>query len=139
MGYVFQEARLFPHLTVEGNLEYAIKRASQPQLVRETVVAWLGLKPLLLRWPTHLSGGERQRVAIARALLTSPRLLLMDEPLAALDKTARAELLDYLERLYQTLDIPVLYVSHSQEEVARLADHLINLEKGRIIASESAL
>ncbi|MDO8263262.1 MAG: molybdenum ABC transporter ATP-binding protein [Gallionella sp.] len=138
LGYVFQEASLFPHLSVRRNLEYGLKRIppEQRKVQLEQVVEWLGLNKLIERAsPVGLSGGERQRVAIARALLTSPRLLLMDEPLSALDAASKREILPYLERLHSKLDIPVIYVSHALDEVARLADHLVLMEQGRIIAS----
>jgi molybdate transport system ATP-binding protein len=137
LGYVFQEASLFPHLSVRGNLEYGYRRiAVADRRVRfEQVIEWLGLGSLIERNPTRLSGGERQRVAIGRALLTSPRLLLMDEPLSALDTASRQEIFPYLERLHGELDIPVLYVSHALDEVARLADHLVLLEQGHVIAA----
>jgi len=138
LGYVFQEASLFPHLSVRANLEYGYKRVplSERKVQLEQVVEWLGLERLIERGdPAKLSGGERQRVAIGRALLTSPRLLLMDEPLAALDTTSKQDILPYLERLHRELKIPVLYVSHALDEVARLADHLVLLQQGRVIAS----
>lgn len=137
LGYVFQEASLFPHLTVRDNLEYGMKRrASRPASADFAhVVELLGISHLLDRQPERLSGGERQRAAIARALLTQPRLLLMDEPLAALDLARKREILPYLERLHEELKIPVLYVSHAPDEVARLADHLVVLEAGRIVAA----
>ncbi|MDP4027530.1 MAG: molybdenum ABC transporter ATP-binding protein [Gallionella sp.] len=138
LGYVFQEASLFPHLSVKENLEYGLKRIppEQRRIELEQVVEWLGLSKLIDRAsPAGLSGGERQRVAIARALLTSPRLLLMDEPLSALDAASKREILPYLERLHSELDIPVIYVSHSLDEVARLADQLVLMEQGRVIAS----
>ncbi|MDD5058794.1 MAG: molybdenum ABC transporter ATP-binding protein [Sideroxydans sp.] len=138
LGYVFQEASLFPHLSVRANLEYGLKRTppAERKVPLEQVVEWLGLGRLIERGdPAKLSGGERQRVAIGRALLTSPRILLMDEPLSALDSTSKQEILPYLERLHRELNIPVLYVSHALDEVARLADHLVLLEKGRVIAS----
>jgi len=136
IGYVFQEANLFPHLSVENNLGYGLKRARQaiPGLAMHQAVELLGIGHLLKRMPERLSGGERQRVAIARALLASPKLLLLDEPLAALDQERKNEILPYLERLRDELEIPVLYVSHSQDEVARLADHLVVLEGGNVIA-----
>jgi len=138
LGYVFQEASLFPHLSVRRNLEYGLQRI--PQVERkvqlEQVVEWLGLNKLIDRNnPASLSGGERQRVAIGRAVLTSPRLLLMDEPLSSLDTASKQEILPYLERLHGELEIPVLYVSHALDEVVRLADHLVLLEQGRVIAS----
>jgi len=137
LGYVFQEANLFPHLSVRKNLEYGFKRMPQSErhLQLEHVAELLGVSSLLARDPTHLSGGERQRVAIARALLTSPRLLLMDEPLAALDSQSKSEIYPLLDRLNQELAIPVLYVSHSPDEVARLADYLMLMEQGKVLAS----
>ncbi|MEL0083306.1 MAG: molybdenum ABC transporter ATP-binding protein [Gammaproteobacteria bacterium] len=136
LGYVFQEASLFPHLTAMGNLQYARQRADQsmPVVAFDHVVELLGIGALLDRPPDRLSGGERQRVAIARALLIAPRLLLMDEPLASLDMNRRREILPYLEQLKSELDIPMLYVSHSPDEVARLADHLVALDRGRAVA-----
>ena len=138
LGYVFQEASLFPHLSVQGNLEYGFKRISPGarKVQLEQVVEWLGLNKLIGRSdPSSLSGGERQRVAIGRALLTSPLLLLMDEPLSALDAASKQEIFPYLEKMHGELEIPVIYVSHSLDEVARLADHLVVLEQGRVIAS----
>lgn len=136
LGYVFQEASLFAHLTVAGNLDYGARRAgpAAARVDRAAIIALLGIEGLLARRPARLSGGERQRVAIARALLTGPQLLLMDEPLAALDQARKNEILPYLERLHDTLDIPLLYVSHAPDEVARLADHLVVLEAGRVLA-----
>ncbi|MCK5931548.1 MAG: molybdenum ABC transporter ATP-binding protein [Fulvimarina manganoxydans] len=138
IGYVFQEASLFPHLSVRGNLLFASKgkapRESEPLRRFEEAVELLGLASLLSRAPDNLSGGERQRVAIGRALLSEPRLLLMDEPLSALDKETREDILPYLERLHETLAIPVLYVTHDMAEVERLADHLVLLETGRVRA-----
>ncbi|MEJ8862595.1 MULTISPECIES: molybdenum ABC transporter ATP-binding protein [Pseudomonas] len=137
LGYVFQEASLFPHLSVLANLAFGLKRIPKPQRRVDMAHATelLGISHLLDRHPQHLSGGERQRVGIARALLTSPKLLLMDEPLAALDAQRKGEILPYLQRLHDELDIPVLYVSHSQDEVARLADHIVLLSNGRALAS----
>jgi len=138
LGYVFQEASLFPHLSVRANLEYGYKRIApaERRVQLEQVVEWMGLRHLIARGDVaSLSGGERQRVAIGRALLTSPRILLMDEPLSALDTNSKQEILPYLERLHRELNIPVLYVSHAMDEVARLADHLVLMEKGRVIAS----
>lgn len=135
LGYVFQEASLFPHLSVMGNLRYGPKRAASAQHVSlEQAIELLGIGHLLDRKPEGLSGGERQRVSIARALAVSPRILLMDEPLAALDLQRKQEILPYLQRLHDQLDIPVLYVSHSPDEVARLADHLVVMEAGRVLA-----
>ncbi|MBV4531135.1 molybdenum ABC transporter ATP-binding protein [Pseudomonas sp. SWRI107] len=137
VGYVFQEASLFPHLSVRGNLEFGWRRvaASERKISQEQACQLLGISHLLARKPATLSGGEAQRVGIARALLSSPRLLLMDEPLAALDSARKREILPYLERLHDELDIPLIYVSHAQDEVARLADHLVLLDNGKAIAS----
>jgi len=138
LGYVFQESNLFTHLSVRGNLEYGWRRTpvKQRSVKLEQVVEWLGLGEILDRSDTTgLSGGERQRVAVGRALLTSPRLLLMDEPLSALDYSSKQEIMPYLERLHRELDIPVIYVSHSLDEVTRLADYMVLLERGCIIAS----
>jgi molybdate transport system ATP-binding protein len=136
IGYVFQEASLFPHLNVRRNLAFGMSRdAKQESAIQiEGVTRLLGIDHLLERMPLGLSGGERQRVAIARALLTNPRLLLMDEPLSALDLGRRQEILPYLERLHDELEIPVLYVSHQPEEVARFADYLVLLERGSVVA-----
>jgi len=134
LGYVFQEASLFPHLTVLGNLRYGLTRAkTAPTVSLDQAVELLGIGHLLARKPEYLSGGERQRVGIARALAVSPRLLLMDEPLAALDLARKQEILPYLERLHDELALPVLYVTHSPDEVARLADHLVVMENGRVL------
>jgi molybdate transport system ATP-binding protein len=136
LGYVFQEASLFSHLSVRRNLEYGMKRVPSP-LRRgglEASIELLGIGPLLERATDGLSGGERQRVAIARALAVSPELLLLDEPLASLDLARKQEILPYLERLHDDLDTPVLYVSHAPDEVARLADHVVLLENGRVVA-----
>ncbi len=137
LGYVFQEASLFPHLSVERNMAFGQRRAGNGAARDEldSVADLLGIGALLERRPDSLSGGERQRVAIARALLAAPRLLLMDEPLAALDFKRKREILPYLERLHDELAIPVIYVSHAPDEVARLADHLVLLEEGRAVAS----
>lgn len=137
LGYVFQEASLFPHLSVLANLQFGLKRIakSQRRVDMAQATELLGIGHLLERHPQHLSGGERQRVGIARALLTSPKLLLMDEPLAALDSQRKNEILPYLQRLHDELDIPLLYVSHAQDEVARLADHLVLLSEGKALAS----
>ena len=137
LGYVFQEPSLFAHLTVAQNMAYGMKRVppAQRRVALAQAVDLLGMGPLMQRSPATLSGGEHQRVAIARALATSPRILLMDEPLAALDAKRKAEILPYLERLHGELDIPVLYVSHAPDEVARLADHMVLLNKGQVVAS----
>ena len=134
IGYVFQDARLFPHLSVRGNLAYGRWFTTRPERYadEDEVVALLGLAPLLERRPATLSGGEKQRVAIGRALLASPRLLLMDEPLASLDAARKAETLPYVERLRDELRVPIVYVSHSREEVDRLADEVVHIEEGRI-------
>ncbi len=134
-GYVFQEASLFAHRTVAGNLDYGYRRAGQPaHLDREGLVDQFGVRSLLGRRVDALSGGERQRVAIVRALLSDPALLLFDEPLSALDATARADLLGCLENLHASLAVPMIYVSHAIDEVARLADHLVLLDAGRVVA-----
>ena len=136
LGYVFQEASLFAHLSVLGNLRYGLRRTRGPQRVSlDQAIDLLGIGHLLERMPDRLSGGERQRVSMARALSLSPRLLLMDEPLAALDLARKQDILPYLERLHAELDIPVLYVSHSPDEVARLADHIVVLKDGRAVAA----
>ena len=140
-GTVFQEGRLFPHLTVRENLLYGMVRAPRPSrrnrhggiFVDETITL-LGLSHLLQRAPATLSGGERQRVAIGRALLSQPRLLLMDEPLASLDAERRDEIMPYLLRLKDKLDLPILYVTHAMDEVARLADRVVLLQAGRVVA-----
>ena len=139
LGYVFQESSLFPHLSVQENLLFGYKRTPEQSrlLGLEQVSEWLGLEQLLLRRTQRLSGGERQRVAIGRALLTSPKLLLMDEPLSALDEQSKREIMPYLERLHDYLPIPVIYVSHSLTEVARLADHMVWLNGGRVVNSGS--
>jgi len=136
LGYVFQEASLFPHLSARRNLEYGMKRvpAGERRVDLQRVLDLLGIGHLLDRMPESLSGGERQRVAIGRALLTSPRVLLMDEPLSALDLARKQEILPYLERLHDELEIPILYVSHAADEVARLADHIVVLDSGRAVA-----
>ncbi len=140
IGYVFQDARLLPHLTVRQNLLYGYRlaEASERRIDLDVVVDLLDIAPLLGRRPAGLSGGERQRVAIGRALLSSPRLLLMDEPLAALDMGRRAQILRYIERLRDELHVPIVYVSHAIEEVARLADSLVLLDHGKVIASGAA-
>lgn len=137
LGFVFQDARLFPHLNVTKNLAFGMKRVKEAkkQIPLEDVVELLGIGHLLNRMPETLSGGERQRVSIARALATGPDILLMDEPLAALDLKRKQEILPYLHRLNAELNIPILYVSHSLEEVAALADHLVLIQRGQIMAS----
>lgn len=137
LGYVFQEASLFEHLNVEANLEYGIKRVGKParQQALQGAVELLGIEHLLQRASSDLSGGERQRVAIARALALQPRLLLLDEPLASLDTARRQEILPWLERMHRELKIPVLYVTHSTDEMVRLADHLVVMDKGSAASS----
>ncbi len=134
LGYVIQEAALFPHLDVRGNLAYGARRSASP-LALAPLVELLGIAALMSRRPGTLSGGERQRVAIARALASGPRLLLMDEPLAALDAARKAEILPYLERLHAELALPIVYVTHAMDEAVRLADHLVLLDAGRALAA----
>lgn len=142
MGYVFQDARLFPHLSVSGNLRYGEKRAARrngPQGQRQAVgfdavIELLGLARLLERRPHELSGGERQRVGLGRALLSQPQLLLLDEPLASLDVARREEVLPYLEALRDRLSLPMVYVSHQFDEVLQLATHVVLLETGKVVA-----
>jgi len=136
VGYVFQESLLFPHLTVEANIRYGFKRTGHRlnNLNFSDLVEFLQLGPLLSRRPEYLSGGEQKRVAIARALMCSPRLLMMDEPLASLDEVGKQEILPYLDKLHRELNVPMLYVCHSLSEVARLADSLVLLEAGKVIA-----
>jgi molybdate transport system ATP-binding protein len=151
IGYVFQDARLFPHLDVMGNLRYGEKRASvhrmrnlenvkiyprkdRRRISLDAVAPLLGLEPLLSRRVHQLSGGERQRVALGRALLSNPRLLILDEPLASLDAARREEVLPYLEKLRDELAIPMIYVSHQFEEVLRLATHVVLMDKGRVLS-----
>jgi molybdate transport system ATP-binding protein len=139
IGFVFQEASLFAHMSVRRNLLYGQKRAGAEgttlRVQFDEVVDLLGIEKLLERSPLRLSGGERQRVAVGRALLSQPKLLLMDEPLSALDRFTKEDILPYLERLHASLAIPVLYVSHDIAEVERLADHIVLLEKGQVVAS----
>jgi molybdate transport system ATP-binding protein len=136
IGWVFQDARLFPHLSVRANLDYGARRARRRDAgVRfDEVLSVLGIETLLTRRPQRLSGGERQRVAIGRALLSQPSLLLMDEPLSALDAPRRAEILPFLARLKTRFALPILYVTHSMAEVMRLADQLVVLDEGRVAA-----
>jgi molybdate transport system ATP-binding protein len=136
LGYVFQDANLFPHLTVMGNLHFGLKRIrKQSTTILEPILELLGITHLLSRMPDKLSGGERQRVAIARALVLNPEILLMDEPLASLDAKRKREIMPYLSKLHLQTNIPILYVTHSQQEVAQLADYLVILDKGKILAS----
>jgi len=139
IGYVFQEASLFQHLSVRRNLLYGAPRGAVPldagSAPFDEVIDLLGLAPLLDRSPHHLSGGERQRAAIGRALLSQPKLLLMDEPLSALDRLTKDEILPFLERLHQRLSLPVIYVSHDMTEIERLADHLVLMQSGAVLAA----
>ncbi|MCW8335449.1 molybdenum ABC transporter ATP-binding protein ModC [Vibrio paucivorans] len=132
IGYVFQESRLFPHYKVRGNLNYGVEQKDAELF--ERIVALLGLDHLLERYPATLSGGEKQRVAIGRALLTKPDMLLMDEPLASLDMPRKKELIPYLQTLSKALNLPVIYVSHSLDEILQLADHMLVLNQGKLIA-----
>lgn len=134
IGYVFQEASLFEHLSVAQNLNFGLKRSPSKHPLEHSI-ALLGIGALLDRRPASLSGGERQRVAIARALATEPRLLLLDEPMAALDEARRQEIMPWLERLRDELHTPMLYVTHSSQEAARLGDHLVLLEHGQVTHS----
>ena len=136
LGYVFQEASLFDHLDVRGNLHYGLRRGAgaRQSIALDAAIELLGIGALLDRPTQQLSGGERQRVAIARALATQPRLLLLDEPLASLDQARRRDILPWLERLRDELQIPMLYVTHATDEVARLADTLVVLDRGRVLA-----
>lgn len=135
LGYVFQEASLFDHLDVRANLAFGQERSGGKAADLQDLLALLGISQLLDRRPHQLSGGERQRVAIARALATQPRILLLDEPLAAVDYARRREILPWLEKLRDELRIPMLYVTHSGDEVARLADHLLLLDDGKVRAA----
>lgn len=132
IGYVFQDARLFPHYRVRGNLQYGMAPKMKAQF--DSLVSLLGLEALLPRFPLSLSGGEKQRVAIGRALLTAPDMLLLDEPLASLDLPRKRELMPYLQKLAKQVDIPMLYVSHSLEEILQLADNVLVLDAGRVKA-----
>lgn len=140
LGYVFQEPSLFPHLNVARNLSYGLRRlrgGNQP-IALDKAVELLGIGHLLERRPHQLSGGEQQRVAIARALASDPAILLLDEPLAAVDQDRKQEILPYLERLHRELSVPVIYVSHARDEVARLADYMVLMEDGRVRAAGEA-
>ncbi len=134
IGLVFQDARLFPHMSVATNLRYGLRRVPPGPIRFDEIVSLLGLGALLGRRPHTLSGGERQRVAIGRALLAQPRLLLMDEPLASLDAERKAEILPYLAGLKAALRLPILYVTHAMEEVTRLADSLVLIDAGQVVA-----
>ncbi|MGO4892959.1 molybdenum ABC transporter ATP-binding protein [Flavobacterium sp. W21_SRS_FM6] len=133
LAYVFQEASLLPHLTVQANLHYAVKRASKLATENLTaIITLMGLRPLLRQFPDQLSGGEKQRVALARSLIIQPKLILMDEPLASLDTARKQEILPYLETLKTATHVPIIYVSHDINEVARLADYVVVLEHGKV-------
>lgn len=132
IGYVFQDARLFPHYRVRGNLQYGM--SSKMKAHFDSLVSLLGLETLLTRFPLSLSGGEKQRVAIGRALLSAPDILLMDEPLASLDLPRKRELMPYLQKLAKQVEIPLLYVSHSLEEILQLADNVLVLDSGKVKA-----
>jgi len=132
IGYVFQDARLFPHYRVKGNLQYGMASSMRGQF--DSIVRLLGIGALLDRFPLTLSGGEKQRVAIGRALLTAPEILLMDEPLAALDIPRKRELMPYLEKLAKEVSIPILYVTHSLDEILRLAEKVLVLDNGKVLA-----
>lgn len=134
VGYVFQQPTLFSHLDVAGNIDYGMQRARTARVDRQSVIEMLDIGRLLQRRPESLSGGEAQRVAIAAALLRSPDLLLMDEPLASLDRRRKDELLPYFDKLHDELSVPAIYVSHDIDEVSRLCDHLVILEAGRVAA-----
>lgn len=135
IGLVFQDSRLFPHMSVQNNLLFGQRRTTERQIGFDDVVGLLGIRPLLARRPHALSGGERQRVAIGRALLRQPRLLLLDEPLASLDAARKAEILPYLVRLKTALRLPVLYVTHSLDELIQLADSVVLIEAGSVVAA----
>jgi molybdate transport system ATP-binding protein len=137
IGYVFQDGRLFPHLSVRSNLVYGLRRRSSAEryVKFDEVVKLLGVEHLLARRPARLSGGEKQRVAIGRALLTSPSLLLMDEPLASLDRARKAEVLPFIAELSREFAIPILYVSHAMDEITKLADNMVVLNSGRVAAA----
>ena len=139
IGYVFQEPSLFTHLNIQKNLQYGLKRIplNESKISLQHAIDLLGIQHLLKRQPHQLSGGEQQRVAIARALASSPKLLLMDEPLSALDIKRKQEIMPYLESLHDELNIPIIYVSHSPGEIARLADHLVIMDEGKISATGS--
>ena len=134
IGYVFQDPQLFPHMTVDDNIEFGRRRAKGNRPDKDHVVQMLGLGDLLKRYPRGLSGGEAQRVAIAAVILRTPELVLMDEPIASLDQRRKDELLPYLDRLHDELSVPMIYVSHNIEEICRLCDHLLLIDDGRIIA-----
>ncbi|HEV7717964.1 MAG TPA: molybdenum ABC transporter ATP-binding protein [Arsenicitalea sp.] len=135
IGYVFQEPSLFPHLSVKQNLEFGLRRAGMGSVDLSAIVSLLGIEKLLARAPAKLSGGERQRVSLGRALLSQPKLLLLDEPMSALDRAAKEEILPYFEALHQALAIPIVLVSHDITEVERLAERVVVIGEGRVVAS----
>lgn len=135
IGYVFQDARLFPHYSVKGNLLYGVKDKSAVDF--DGILRLLGIEHLLKRYPFSLSGGEKQRVAIGRALLSNPDILLMDEPLSALDLPRKRELLTYLETLSRKIEIPILYVTHSLDELTALAERMVLMDNGKVVAYDS--
>lgn len=134
IGYVFQEPRLFPHLNVKQNLKFGMPRRMKPEL--DAIIALLDLRDLLKRYPAHLSGGEKQRASIGRALLSAPELLLMDEPLSSLDLPRKRELLPYLTNLARNVKVPIIYVSHSLDEVLRIANRLVLIEDGKVTVND---
>ena len=137
VGYVFQEARLFPHLSMAANLDFGAKRSPEPlpPAERQRILDMLGIAHLAARRPRNLSGGERQRVSLGRALIANPRILLLDEPMAALDAARKAEIMPWLEKLRDEARIPILLVSHAIEEVTQLADNVVFLEEGKVLAA----
>ena len=136
IGLVFQDTRLFPHLSVAQNLNYGswFSKAPLSMAERDKLIVLLGLESLLTRWPSQLSGGEKQRVAIGRAVLSNPRLLIMDEPLASLDGPRKNEILSYLESLRDALDLPIIYVTHSRDEITRIAGDVAVLDDGKLVS-----
>lgn len=140
IGYVFQDARLFPHLSVKQNLNYGSWFSSpESGFDRDRIIALLGIEELMGRMPNKLSGGEKQRVAIGRALFSNPKMLLMDEPLASLDQSRKSEIMSYIETLRDTLKIPIVYVSHSEDETSRLASQIVTIENGHVIGVNQRL
>jgi molybdate transport system ATP-binding protein len=137
VGLVFQDGRLFPHMTVEQNLNYAFKlNVHQKQLIQPSeIMQLLALEPLKKQPPHQLSGGEKQRVALGRALLSSPKLLMLDEPLASLDEKLKQQILPYLKLVTENIQIPMLYVSHSKDEIAQLTSDIVHLKNGRVVAA----
>lgn len=140
IGYVFQDGRLFPHLSVKSNLTYGMKltSAADRYVDYEQIIQLLDLEPLLSRRPAKLSGGEKQRVAIGRALLTSPRLLLMDEPLSSLDAARKEEVIPFIATICREFDLPIIYVSHMIDEISRLADKIVEINNGRVAPGKSS-